>query len=68
MLRLMVKIGDRVKISDDIWVSVEKIERGQVGLGFIAPRSVPILREALVDRGDRDRAAGDGAGTGGREP
>lgn len=48
MLALTRKIGERLFIGDDIEVKVVKIDRGQVMLGIVAPKSVRIDREEIA--------------------
>lgn len=51
MLVLTRKLRERVLIDGGrIVVEVVRLESGQVGLGFVAPREVTILREELADR------------------
>lgn len=44
MLVLTRRRGDRVRIGDNVWVTVIDIDRGKIRLGFDAPRSVEIMR------------------------
>lgn len=48
MLVLTRRIGERILIGDDIWVTLVEIDRGRIRLGFEAPREVPIWREELL--------------------
>lgn len=51
MLALGVREGDRIRIGGDTWLKVVRIHRGQVILGFEAPREIEIVRErALAKR------------------
>src|SRR5262245_21323492 len=56
MLILSRKIGEKVFIGDDITVMVIDVDRGKIRLGIEAPRDVPVFREELVTRGQRDAA------------
>jgi carbon storage regulator len=47
MLVLTRRCGERIRIGDDIWVTVVSLERGKVRLGIEAPRDVHILRQEL---------------------
>lgn len=47
MLVISRKIGETIKISDNITVTVTRIGLNQVKLGIEAPRSVNIVREEL---------------------
>lgn len=48
MLVLSRKVGERIKIGDDIEIIVVEIDRGTVRLGIKAPRSTKIYREELL--------------------
>ncbi len=50
MLVLTRKIGERIKIGDDIVVSVLEISKGTVRLGVEAPKRVPIHRHEVYER------------------
>lgn len=50
MLILTRREGEAIRIGDDVWITVERIERNHVRLGFDAPREVPIVREELLTR------------------
>lgn len=47
MLVLKRKLGERIVINDDIYITVVEAQKGQVRLGFEAPRSVRIFREEI---------------------
>lgn len=47
MLILTRKAGEAVEIGDGVFVTVLEIRRGQIVLGFDAPRSVNIRRTEL---------------------
>jgi carbon storage regulator len=49
MLVLMRKLGQKIMIGDNIEITVTDIGRGQIRLGIMAPRDVPILRKELWD-------------------
>lgn len=49
MLVLSRKFHEKIRIGDDIVVTIVEIGRGKVRLGFEAPRSVEIHREEFVD-------------------
>jgi carbon storage regulator len=49
MLCLTRKIGERIRIGDDIWVAViKKRSDGKLTIGVEAPRDIPIQREELI--------------------
>jgi carbon storage regulator len=47
MLVLSRKVGERIKVGENIWISIEEVDRGKVRVGIEAPKAVPILREEL---------------------
>lgn len=49
MLVLSRKLGEEIIIGDDIRVRVLAINGNQIRLGFVAPRSVSIQRQELLD-------------------
>jgi carbon storage regulator len=51
MLILHRSINEAVRIGDEIWVTVLRVEGGKVRLGIAAPPEVSIWREELL-RGD----------------
>lgn len=64
MLILTRKIGEMIRIGDEVTVRVLAVRGGQVSLGFTAPDDVRIFREEVL----RDeRPAADGAAPA-REP
>ncbi len=50
MLILTRKIGEKIKIGDDIELSVVDISKGVVKLGIEAPKDVTILRQEVFER------------------
>ncbi|MDT7907908.1 MAG: carbon storage regulator [Candidatus Calescibacterium sp.] len=50
MLVLKRKIGQRIIIGDNIIVQVIDIEGRSVKIGIEAPKSVPVVREELLER------------------
>lgn len=49
MLTLTRKVGESIRIGNDIEIVVKEIRRNQVRIGIIAPRDVPIYREEVYD-------------------
>lgn len=45
MLVLSRKLGERVLVAPNVWVTIVDIDRNKVRLGFDAPREVSIVRE-----------------------
>ncbi len=58
MLTLTRKVGESIRIGDDIEIVVKEIRRNQVRIGIVAPRDVAIYREevyeAIKDPEDED--------------
>jgi carbon storage regulator CsrA len=48
MLVLTRRLMERICIGQDIWLTVVRLENGQVRLGIDAPREVPIRRAELI--------------------
>ena len=48
MLVLARKVGESIRISDDVVLTVLHIGRGRVQIGIDAPREIPIRREELA--------------------
>ncbi len=47
MLALSRKVGETIVINDNIELTILDINRDQVKLGIVAPRSVPIHRKEI---------------------
>jgi carbon storage regulator len=56
MLILTRRIGENVRIGEDVVVTVLGVNGGQVRLGVTAPRDVEVHREEIFERIKRDRA------------
>lgn len=50
MLVLARRVGEEIVIGDDIHVTVLEVRGNQVRLGVVAPQSVRVLREEIVNR------------------
>jgi carbon storage regulator len=50
MLVLTRKIGEKIKIGEDIEVSVLEVTRSGVKIGISAPRQVPVFRLEVFER------------------
>jgi len=50
MLILTRKLNEKIRIGDDISVTLLEIRGAQVKLGVDAPKGVPILREEIYER------------------
>ena len=47
MLTLTRKVGESIRIGDDIQIVVKEIRKNQVRIGIVAPRDVKIFREEV---------------------
>ncbi len=50
MLILTRKVGQKLRIGDDIEVSILDVKGKQVRVGIVAPKGVPIFREEVLER------------------
>jgi carbon storage regulator len=50
MLVLGRKIGEEIRISDDIVIVIKEIKHGRAGIGIRAPKAVRVMRGELQDR------------------
>ncbi|MBV8144010.1 MAG: carbon storage regulator CsrA [Gammaproteobacteria bacterium] len=50
MLILTRRLGESVKIGDDVTVTVLGVNGAHVRLGFAAPKQVPVHREEIYER------------------
>lgn len=55
MLVLTRKVGEAIKINDDISFRVLGIKGGQVRIGVEAPKDVQVHREEIYDRIQSDK-------------
>lgn len=49
-LVLSRKLGERIKIGEDIWVRVVDIDRGKIRLMISAPPDVKVYREEVIPK------------------
>ena len=56
MLILTRRMGENLRIGDDIVVTVLGVRHNQVRLGITAPRNVEVHREEIFERVKRERA------------
>jgi len=47
MLTLTRKVGETIRIGDDIEVVVKEVRKNQVRIGIVAPRETKIYREEI---------------------
>lgn len=50
MLVLTRRIGESIRIGDDIVIRVIEVQRGQVRLAIEAPRQIPVHREEIYEQ------------------
>ncbi len=50
MLVLTRRLGEVIKIGDNIKITVEKISKGQIKIGIEAPKGVVIAREEVAKK------------------
>jgi carbon storage regulator len=55
MLILTRRLGESVKIGDEVTVTVLGVRGNQVRLGFAAPQCVPVHREEIYERLQTER-------------
>jgi carbon storage regulator len=61
MLILTRRVGETLKIGEDIEVTVLGLRGGQVRIGINAPRDVAVHREEILDRSPTALLSDDGA-------
>ena len=59
MLTLTRKVGESIRIGDEIEIVVKEIRRNQVRIGIVAPREVPIYREEVYESMKAEREGDD---------
>ena len=57
MLVLSRKLGEKICIGENIFITVVDIDRGKIRLGIEAPRDVPIYRQELLPQHTVNAAA-----------
>ncbi len=50
MLVLTRRIGEGLRIGDNIKITIEKISKGQIKIGIEAPKEVVMCREEVVEK------------------
>ena len=50
MLVVSRKVGERIRIGDEIAVTIVRLTGGGVRIGIEAPREMPVIREELSKR------------------
>jgi carbon storage regulator len=56
MLILTRRVGDSLKIGDDVSITILRVKGDQVRLGIDAPDTVSVLREEVLERLEREAA------------
>lgn len=59
MLILTRRVGEAICIGDEIEVRVLSIRGGQARLGITAPKAIPVHREEIYTRIQRERTRGE---------
>lgn len=61
MLTLTRKVGETIRIGDEIEIVVKEIRKNQVRIGIMAPRHVKVYREEIYENivAERDAQTGD---------
>ena len=54
MLVLSRKVGDRILIGKDVWITVVQIAGDKVRIGIEAPKDVPIIRQEILPDDNSD--------------
>ena len=62
MLILSRKVGEAIRIGDDIEVVVSAVDKNKVKLGINSPRHIPIYREELYRKIQQENQAASGLG------
>jgi len=57
MLILTRRVGEALKIGDEVSITVLRVKGDQVRLGIEAPKSVTVHREELAERLEREASA-----------
>jgi carbon storage regulator len=63
MLILTRRVGESIKIGDDITVTVLGVKGNQMRLGIAAPKDVTVHREEIYEKVLQERAAAQGGVT-----
>jgi carbon storage regulator len=52
MLVLSRKVGEKILVGKDVWLTVVQIDGNKVRIGFEAPTDVPIIRNELIPQNE----------------
>ncbi|WP_444892134.1 carbon storage regulator CsrA [Microbulbifer sp. TRSA001] len=62
MLILKRRTGENLRIGANVSITVLEVKGNQVKIGIRAPKSIPVHREEIYRRVQKERVAGDGVG------
>lgn len=57
MLVLSRKLGEKICIADNIFITIVDIDRGKIRLGIEAPRNIPVYRQELLPLAEPQKGA-----------
>lgn len=53
MLVLSRELGQRIRIGNDVWITVIDIDRKKIRLGIEAPKSISVSREEILPEAEQ---------------
>jgi carbon storage regulator len=64
MLVLTRKLNEKIRVGDDVVVTIIQIDKGSVKIGFEAPENVAIYRDEVYEKIKNEDRGAAGAGVG----